>query len=57
MGLSVNKTVVVTGIGATTPLGGDVDSTWEALLAGESGVTPLTQDWAADSKINNINSI
>jgi 3-oxoacyl-[acyl-carrier-protein] synthase II len=44
----VNKTVVVTGIGATTPLGGDVASSWEALLAGESGVTPLTQDWAAD---------
>ena len=44
----MNKTVVVTGIGATTPLGGDVASTWEALLAGESGVTPLTQDWAAD---------
>jgi len=44
----VNKTVVVTGLGATTPLGGDVASTWEALLAGESGITPLTQDWAAD---------
>jgi 3-oxoacyl-[acyl-carrier-protein] synthase II len=44
----VNKTVVVTGLGATTPLGGDVASSWEALLAGESGITPLTQDWAAD---------
>lgn len=30
--------VVVTGLGATTPLGGDVASTWEALLAGRSGV-------------------
>ena len=29
--------VVVTGLGATTPLGGDVPSTWSALLAGESG--------------------
>ena len=29
--------VVVTGLGATTPLGGDVASTWEALLAGRSG--------------------
>jgi 3-oxoacyl-[acyl-carrier-protein] synthase II len=38
-------TVVVTGIGATTPLGGDVTSTWKALLAGESGVTTLEQDW------------
>ncbi|HKE64457.1 MAG TPA: beta-ketoacyl-ACP synthase II [Micromonosporaceae bacterium] len=38
--------VVVTGLGATTPLGGDVASTWEAMLAGRSGVTPLTQEWA-----------
>jgi 3-oxoacyl-[acyl-carrier-protein] synthase II len=38
--------VVVTGLGATTPLGGDVASTWEAMLAGRSGVGRLTQDWA-----------
>ena len=37
--------VVVTGLGATTPLGGDVDSTWKALLAGQSGVRLLTEDW------------
>ncbi|MFI6639895.1 beta-ketoacyl-ACP synthase II [Streptomyces sp. NPDC050504] len=36
-----NRTVVVTGIGATTPLGGDAASTWEGLLAGRSGVQPL----------------
>jgi 3-oxoacyl-[acyl-carrier-protein] synthase II len=41
-------TVVVTGLGATTPLGGDVDSTWQALLAGRSGVRPLTQEWAKE---------
>jgi 3-oxoacyl-[acyl-carrier-protein] synthase II len=40
--------VVVTGLGATTPLGGDVASTWDAMLAGRSGVRPLTQEWAAD---------
>jgi 3-oxoacyl-[acyl-carrier-protein] synthase II len=40
--------VVVTGLGATTPLGGDVASTWDAMLAGRSGVGPLTQEWAAD---------
>jgi len=40
--------VVVTGLGATTPLGGDVASTWEAMLAGRSGVGALTQEWAAD---------
>ncbi|MFF0432312.1 beta-ketoacyl-ACP synthase II [Streptomyces sp. NPDC004327] len=38
---STNRTVVVTGIGATTPLGGDSASTWEGLLAGRSGVKPL----------------
>ncbi|MFJ2112925.1 MULTISPECIES: beta-ketoacyl-ACP synthase II [unclassified Streptomyces] len=36
-----NRTVVVTGIGATTPLGGDSASTWEGLLAGRSGVRHL----------------
>ena len=40
--------VVVTGLGATTPLGGDVASTWEALLAGKSGVSRITDDWAKD---------
>jgi 3-oxoacyl-[acyl-carrier-protein] synthase II len=39
--------VVVTGLGATTPLGGDVASTWDAMLAGRSGVGKLTQEWAA----------
>jgi 3-oxoacyl-[acyl-carrier-protein] synthase II len=37
--------VVVTGLGATTPLGGDVASTWEGLLAGRSGVKVLTDEW------------
>lgn len=39
--------VVVTGLGATTPLGGDVASTWDAMLNGKSGIGPLTHDWAA----------
>ncbi len=39
--------VVVTGLGATTPLGGDVASTWEAMVAGRSGVGALTAEWAA----------
>jgi 3-oxoacyl-[acyl-carrier-protein] synthase II len=34
--------VVVTGMGAVTPLGLDVASTWEAMLAGKSGVGPIT---------------
>jgi 3-oxoacyl-[acyl-carrier-protein] synthase II len=40
--------VVVTGLGAITPVGADVPSTWESLLAGRSGVGPLTADWAAE---------
>ncbi|GAA3184499.1 beta-ketoacyl-[acyl-carrier-protein] synthase family protein [Blastococcus jejuensis] len=37
--------VVVTGLGATTPLGGDVATTWDALLTGRSGVSRITDDW------------
>ncbi|HKA67602.1 MAG TPA: beta-ketoacyl-ACP synthase II [Actinomycetes bacterium] len=40
--------IVVTGLGATTPVGGDVAATWSALLAGKSGVVVLTEDWAAE---------
>ena len=39
------RRVVVTGFGATTPLGADVETTWKALLAGQSGVRLLTEDW------------
>jgi len=41
------RRVVVTGLGATTPLGGDVQSTWSALLAGKSGVRTLTEEWTS----------
>jgi 3-oxoacyl-[acyl-carrier-protein] synthase II len=43
--LTDSQRVVVTGLGATTPLGGDVPSTWSARLAGRSGVKVLTEDW------------
>lgn len=39
------RRVVITGLGATTPLGGDVTTSWQALLAGESGVATLEQEW------------
>jgi 3-oxoacyl-[acyl-carrier-protein] synthase II len=42
------ETVVVTGLGATTPLGGDVASTWSAMLEGRSGVRRLTEPWAQE---------
>ena len=40
--------VVITGIGAYTPLGEDAPSTWQAMLDGVSGVHTLQHDWAAD---------
>jgi 3-oxoacyl-[acyl-carrier-protein] synthase II len=40
--------VVVTGLGMTTPLGGNVHSTWKALLAGESPITVLDEPWSRD---------
>ncbi len=42
---SQSTDVVVTGLGATTPLGGDVASTWEALLAGRSGVRRIDAEY------------
>lgn len=49
--MSTTPDVVVTGLGATTPLGGDVPSTWRAALAGESGARTLENDWAATYEI------
>ena len=37
--------VVVTGLGTSNPLGGDVASTWDAMLAGQSGVRRIEDDW------------
>jgi len=45
---NANDPVVVTGLGATTPIGGDVPTFWQNLLAGQSGVRHLTEDWAGD---------
>ena len=45
MGSNDRVSVVVTGLGATTPLGGDVASTWSAMLAGTCGVRRLTEPW------------
>lgn len=47
----MSSKIVVTGVGATTPLGGDVQSTWRALLAGESGISTLEQEWVARYEI------
>ena len=39
--------IVVTGIGATTPIGGTAPDSWSALLAGESGARSLEHEWVA----------
>lgn len=41
----MSKKIVVTGLGTSNPLGGDVASTWQALLAGESGVSTIDAPW------------
>ncbi|SOC54902.1 beta-ketoacyl-ACP synthase II [Ornithinimicrobium cerasi] len=45
------RRVVITGVGATTPVGGTAPQTWEAILAGRSGVRPLTQDWVSEHEL------
>jgi len=44
-------TIVVTGIGATSPLGGTARESWDALLRGESGTRSLTHDWVAQHEL------
>ncbi|MDI7742865.1 beta-ketoacyl-ACP synthase II [Lysinibacillus fusiformis] len=39
----MNRRVVITGIGAVTPLGNTIEETWENIVAGNSGVGPLTR--------------
>ncbi len=45
--MSTDRRVVVTGLGATTPIGGTVTDSWEALLAGRSGIAPMTHEWVS----------
>jgi 3-oxoacyl-[acyl-carrier-protein] synthase II len=43
MNMNGRRRVVVTGLGAVTPLGKDVESTWKNLLAGESAAAEITR--------------
>jgi len=43
--------VVITGLGAVTPLGPSVESSWEGLVAGRSGAGPITQFDASDYRV------
>lgn len=47
----MTKKIVVTGVGATSPLGGTAPESWSALLAGESGMSTLTQEWVAKNDL------
>lgn len=47
----MTKKIVVTGIGATTPLGGTARDSWNALLAGESGIRTIEQEWVAQYEL------
>lgn len=47
----MRKRVVITGMGAVTPVGNDVPSYWAALTAGRSGVGPITRYDASDQPI------
>lgn len=44
----MTKKIVITGIGATSPIGGTARDSWSALLAGESGARPLEQEWVTE---------
>lgn len=48
---SPRPTVVVTGLGATTPLGGTAEETWQAALAGRSGASALDSDWVKEYEL------
>ncbi|MCI2958736.1 beta-ketoacyl-[acyl-carrier-protein] synthase family protein [Agromyces atrinae] len=47
----MTKKIVVTGIGATSPLGGTARDSWKALLAGESGASTIDAEWVSKYEI------
>ncbi len=49
--MTATREVVVTGLGATTPLGGDATTTWAAALAGESGARLFNPEWVTEHEL------
>ncbi|AWB95448.1 beta-ketoacyl-ACP synthase [Agromyces badenianii] len=47
----MTKKIVITGIGASSPLGGTAPESWSALLAGESGARTLEHEWVAEYEL------
>jgi 3-oxoacyl-[acyl-carrier-protein] synthase II len=47
----MTKKIVITGIGATSPIGGTASDSWAALLAGESGARTLDYPWVAETQL------
>jgi len=48
----IMKRVVVTGLGAITPIGNDVDTLWENLIKGKCGIGPITKFDASEYKVS-----
>jgi 3-oxoacyl-[acyl-carrier-protein] synthase II len=46
--MSSERRVVITGLGATTPLGGSIAETWDGILAGRSGMRTMPFDWVEE---------
>ena len=55
----MTRQVVVTGLGMTTPVGGDVDSSWRRLLSGQPGIRVIDESWVdvQPSKIAGIMAV
>ncbi len=51
MTTNTGQRIVVTGLGATTPVGGTVPDTWAAVLAGRSGARTMPYDWVAKHEL------
>ncbi|HWH27125.1 MAG TPA: beta-ketoacyl-[acyl-carrier-protein] synthase family protein [Pseudolysinimonas sp.] len=49
--MTTAKKIVVTGIGASSPLGGTAQESWTALLAGESGASTIEQPWVQELEL------